>query len=321
MTSRSMPLGRSGVARRRWNASASSAVISLTVVKTSASRAVTPSSECLATMPTSRAACSGRSSLEAGERQLARRRQRASEHRRVRGEHRADRGRVLLEVEQRRARHPLVRELTTAGLPAGATRSRHQRSITMPGGVAEQHRLDVVPAAGERVDLVVLPQLGEDSVLRRRAGRRTRPGSPAAARGCASVRRAPARRVARQPRRTRRSSGSSSKLPSTFCCDEQPRADRDVVVAEALDQRLGLGRDDGVDAADLVADLPADLEQDERGRTVSVPGARSSWSVWRWQRALAAGVAGAKRARLYPATGAAAIGTGSAQVSWLSLFT
>ena len=71
------------------------------------------------------------SSLETGERQLAQSRERASEHGGVGGEHRADRGRVLVDVEQRGARHPLVPN-STAGLPAGATRSRHQRSTTIP---------------------------------------------------------------------------------------------------------------------------------------------------------------------------------------------
>jgi hypothetical protein len=46
---------------------------------------------------------------------------------------------------------------------------------------------------------------------------------------------------------------------------EQLRADRDVVVAEALDGGHGLARQHRVDAADLVADFPADLEQLERG--------------------------------------------------------
>jgi hypothetical protein len=48
---------------------------------------------------------------------------------------------------------------------------------------------------------------------------------------------------------------------------EEPRSHRDVVVAEALDHGLGAAGDDGVDAADLVAHLPAHLEEDERGGT------------------------------------------------------
>jgi hypothetical protein len=58
-------------------------------------------------------------------------REAATEHRRVRGEDRADRGRLVLQVQEPRARHPLV-ELRDGEAADRATNSWHQRSITIP---------------------------------------------------------------------------------------------------------------------------------------------------------------------------------------------
>ena len=120
-----------GVARRRWNASASSAVTALTVVKTSAVRAVTPSSECLATMSTSRAACSGVLPSRPASGSLP--------------SPASARPSMVAWVVNTvpiagacwltwSSAVPAIHSCAnnTAGLPAGATRSRHQRSTTIP---------------------------------------------------------------------------------------------------------------------------------------------------------------------------------------------
>src|SRR5262249_25868595 len=60
---------------------------------------------------------------------------------------------------------------------------------------------------------------------------------------------------------------------------QQLRADGHVVVAEGGHGRLGLARQHRVDAADLVAHLPADFEQLERPlrhHSVSLPVSRAS---------------------------------------------
>jgi hypothetical protein len=88
----------------------------------------------------------------------------APEHGGVGREHRADLGHALLQVQHARAGHPLVelrhRRAARAGavlLPPGLDHDR--------GRVAEHHRLEVVPAAEERVDFELLPEPGEDLVL------------------------------------------------------------------------------------------------------------------------------------------------------------
>ena len=57
---------------------------------------------------------------------------------------------------------------------------------------------------------------------------------------------------------------------------QEPRPHHHVGIAEALDQRLRLRRDDRVDAADLVADLPAHLEERYRSRHFASLRAKSS---------------------------------------------
>ena len=187
------------------------------------------------------------------------RRQGAAEHRGVRGEDRADARDPLLQVEQCCAGHPLVRlhdgpavERRQVLLPPELDDLRRRRR--------EQHRLDVVPVARDRVDLVALPEAGEDAVLlfvepREPDQDAARPARDAPAadadRHADPAALADELVVARLVVERRLRAGPAREL----------RADRDVVVAEALHRGHGLGRQHRVDAPDLVAHLPADLEQ------------------------------------------------------------
>ena len=209
-------------------------------------------------------------------RRHAERRERAAEHRRVGREHGAHGRRVLAQVQQRGAGHPLVR------LDHRATAVRCEVLLPplldhAPGGVAEQHGLDVVPVALERVDAVVVPQVREDVVLllvergevhQDRARRR---GDLPAADAHADARLTTGLHEGFE--------GAVVLERRIVVLAEEPGTDADVVVAVALDQGLGLAGQHGVDPADLVADLPRDLEEGE-GATQGcrAPGSFSSRS-------------------------------------------
>jgi len=128
-----------------------------------------------------------------------------------------------------------------------------------PGGVPEQHGLDVVPAAVDRVDLVVLPQLGEDPVLLLvELGELDQDRARATGDAPAPH----AHRDAHRPARLAEGLEPALLLELEVALGgrQQPGPDGHVVVTVQVDQALRLGRDHGVDAADLVADFPADLE-------------------------------------------------------------
>ena len=201
---------------------------------------------------------------EAFARRVSERRERASQHRRVRREHRADARYARLEIQQSRRRHPLVRVNDRASV------RRRQELLAvafdhLPGRPAEQYWFDVVPRARQRVDLGRLPQAGEDVVfvlveLRELDQHRAR-----------SAGRAPTT----EPHRD---SAGAARFDEVFEAwlgiewhvgvrlGQQPRPDRDVVVAEALHRFPRFGRQNRVDAADLVADFPTDFEQERGGQ-------------------------------------------------------
>ena len=79
------------------------------------------------------------------------------------GEHGGDLRRCALEVQNARARHPLV-EMGDDLVHRVAVVVVETLDDTA-GGVAEEGRLDVVPLPGNGVQLVGEPELGEDVVL------------------------------------------------------------------------------------------------------------------------------------------------------------
>ena len=190
------------------------------------------------------------------------RRQRPAEHRRVRREDRANARNALLQMEQGCPRHPLVRLHDGPAMERGEellppALDHHAR------GRREQHRLDIVPVARDRVDFVPLPETRQDAVL---LFVEAREADQDAARPTGD---APAPDPDRHAELTARLdevlvAGLFVERRLHASAARQLRAHRDVVVAEAFDRGHRLARQHGVDAADLVADLPADLEQLER---------------------------------------------------------
>ena len=183
----------------------------------------------------------------------------AAHDRGVRGEHRGHVGGVFAQVEASGGRHPFVEvgdDLFGRGAEGLDVGGDHRAR-----GVAEEHRLDVVPLPGERIDVVALPELGEDFVLARdergevhQYGQRLALDLPAADADAQAL------------RIDRLTPGFEQGLVllefgiRPFV--REVGADQDVAVPEFPGHGLGLGRDDGVDAAYFVAYLPACLEQE-----------------------------------------------------------
>ena len=167
-------------------------------------------------------------------------------------------GRVLAQVESAGGGHPLV-EVGHHLVRRGAE-VLHVGGDDLSGRVAEEHRLDVVPLSRDRVDVVGLPQEFQDVVLLREERRivdqhrdRTADDAPAADADADAV-------VvdALAPRFEQLVVLLEFGIVA-FALDVG--ADEQIVVAQFAFDGAGLGRNDGVDAADFVADLPAHLEE------------------------------------------------------------
>ena len=181
----------------------------------------------------------------------------------VGGEERGHRGGVLAQVEAARGGHPLVE--------VGRHLVRRRAEVLGVGGdhltghPAEEHRLDVVPLARDRVDVVLLPELLENFILggdlRREVDQRhdglalDLPAAHAHADALAVERLAP---CAQQV-------GILGEL-GIGALVREVGTDEHVAVAEFGHGRLGLGGHDRVDAAHLVTYLPAHLEEEAGGQ-------------------------------------------------------
>ena len=182
----------------------------------------------------------------------------AARHRGVGREDRRHVGRVLAQVESAGGGHPLV-EVGHHLVRRGAE-VLHVGGDDLSGRVAEEHRLDVVPLSRDRIDVVGLPQEFQDVVLLREERRivdqhrdRTADDAPAADADADAV-------VvdALAPRFEQLVVLLEFGIVA-FALDVG--ADEQIVVAQFAFDGAGLGRNDGVDAADFVADLPAHLEE------------------------------------------------------------
>ena len=179
-----------------------------------------------------------------------------AEHRCVRGEDGADLRDPLLQAEETRPRHPFV-ELGDGALPLGTHDDVVNRLDHLAGRIAEHDRLHVIPPPGDGVDAVVLPDPEEELVL-----------------------------VVFLPEADEDRLGSAGDLPAAEAAGDlldghpladavpallvrfleigvglEVRAEDEVTLAIGLCCLGELACDDGVDPADLVADLPAHLEQ------------------------------------------------------------
>ena len=181
----------------------------------------------------------------------------------VRGEERGNVGGVAAQVEPAGGRHPLVE--VGGDLLRGGAEGVDVGGDDLAGGVAEQHGLDVVPLARDRIDVVVFPQFLQNLVLAgkkrgevdedRRGFALDLPAAHADADAVAVDALTP---VAEQV-------GVFLELGIEAFVREVG-TDQQVAVAEFAGRGLCLGRNDGVDAADLVAHLPAHFEQIVRGQ-------------------------------------------------------
>ena len=181
----------------------------------------------------------------------------AAHHGGMGGEHGGDVGGISAQVQSARRGHPFVE--------VGGHFVRRGAEILHIGGdhhacsIAEQHRLDVVPLPGDRIDAVVLPQSFEDFVLARKE------------RGEVHQ---------HHQRRTLDFPVADPYADALFIEALTPHAQQAGVLLEfgihpfvrevgpdehvTLPQSPGYGRclrgNDGMDAADLIADLPTHLE-------------------------------------------------------------
>lgn len=132
----------------------------------------------------------------------------------------------------------------------------------LPGGIPEQHRFDIIPLPTDGVHLIILPQLGENIVLPPHNGREVDQYGhrrPLDAPPPADPHPQPLGSHHRTP--IPQQSRILLELP-VFALAGQVRTDHHVpVVAEPFHGGQSLGPHDGVDPADLVTYLPADLEQ------------------------------------------------------------
>ena len=183
----------------------------------------------------------------------------AAHHGRMGREDRRDGDAALAEVENTGAGLPLM-ELgdDLVGLAQVVVPEAFDHAA---GDIAEQGGLLVIPVAADRVDTVVLPELGEDVVALRqqvlvvhqdgdgRAG-----DVPAAD---AQAQAAPGGHLLPSLVEV----GVFEEIRVAGTVHPHIRTDQDVVATELGLEMEGFGGDDGVDAADLVANLPADFKQ------------------------------------------------------------
>ncbi len=182
----------------------------------------------------------------------------AAHDRGVGGEHRGHIGRMLAQVESAGRRHPLVE--MGHGLLRRAAEAVDVGGDHLSGRIAEEHRLDVVPLARDRVDAVILPQTLQDLVL---AGNQRREVDQQGDRVALDL---PAARThadalvieALPPPLQQRGVLLELGIHPLVL---QIGTDQDVAVAEFARYGLRLRGDDGVDAAHFVAHLPTDFEQ------------------------------------------------------------
>ena len=81
----------------------------------------------------------------------------------VRGEHRGNLWTMLLQIKHARTRHPLVelRHDVTSLLQIEVAETLDH----LAGGIAEQHRLDIIPLAADAVQFILFPKMPKDFVL------------------------------------------------------------------------------------------------------------------------------------------------------------
>ena len=180
----------------------------------------------------------------------------AAEHRGVGGEHRAHGRSELLERENARAAHPFMEVGHAVALVAGGKHLMNGGD-DFAAGIAEQHRFDIVPAAGKRIDAEAFPELAQylirvvAAVEVHEDDARTAGDFPAAE--------AAAQILVLQ--------GVTQSVPAGFVRLGELRiffgigSDEEVLAVVGVHRLLRLACDDLIDAADFVAHFPADLEK------------------------------------------------------------
>ena len=172
------------------------------------------------------------------------------------GEDGADLRDPLFEAQQTRPRHPLV-ELGDGVPPLGTDDDIVDRLDHLAGRIAEHDRLHVIPSPGDGVDAVVLPDLEKELVLvvlfAEADENRLGPAGdlPAAEPAGDLLDGHPFPHIV--PARLVRLLEIGVGL--------EVRAEGEVPLAEGLCRFRQFAGNDGVDPADLVADLPTHLKQ------------------------------------------------------------
>ncbi len=182
----------------------------------------------------------------------------AAQHRGMGGEHGGRIGSVAAQVEAARSGHPLVEMghdlLRRGGEGLRMGGDRHAR------GIAEEQGLHIVPLARNGVHAVLLPEPFEDLVLAREERREIDQHHQGASLDAPAARthadalavEAPAPRL--QQRGILLEFGVAPLVAKVG-------TDQDVAVAVAAGHDRSLGRNDGMDSADLVTHFPAHLEK------------------------------------------------------------
>ena len=176
----------------------------------------------------------------------------------VGGEHSGHIRRVLAQVESARSGHPLV-EMRHGLLRRGAE-ILDVRLYDHARGIAEQHGFDVVPLARDRIDVVILPHLFQHVVLLRDERLVVDQDGDGASLDLPTAD-ANANALGIEPLAPCRQKGVVGLEFGIGLFLHQIGTDRYIVVTHSLGDRQCLGRDDGVNAADLVAYLPTDFEK------------------------------------------------------------
>ena len=190
----------------------------------------------------------------------------AAHDRGVGGEHRGHIGGVFAQVEAAGSGHPFVE--MRCGLVGRGAEGLDVGGDHHACGPAEEHRFDVVPLARNRVHVVRLPEVFENFVL---AGDQRREVDQHRCRFAFDLPAADAHADALvveflAPRLQQR--GVLLEL-GVHALVREVGTDQEIAVCEFADYGLCLGGDDGVNAADLVAYLPTNLEQ-EVGRVFCI---------------------------------------------------
>ena len=180
----------------------------------------------------------------------------ASQHGGVRGEDRAHIGRVGLEVEQAAAAHPFM-EMGQGRAIGGDVQCLAGGLDHFAAGRAEHDRFHIVPAAGDGVHTVAVPEREQQLALviavtvadQDDLGAAGDVPAPEAA-----IQVAPVGLLAQF---------LPAGLVGLFKVGivAQVGSQKEIVLSKGGQGLQDLAADDGIDAADLVADLPADLKE------------------------------------------------------------